>query len=146
MSQYNRDELYHSEIYLGKDYSNGVKHFKYIKREMKNGRWVYYYSNDLEKQRDILKDNIKYQKNMIKNNKTYKNPITGKTFGPNHYKKAIKYDQKDLEKINKKISKQSKIEKNASKTAVKVANTVSDTKYKAKVTVDNIIKKYRKKK
>ena len=59
MSQYNKDELYHSEIYLGKDYSDGVKHFKYIKREMKNGRWVYYYSNDLEKQRDILKDNIK---------------------------------------------------------------------------------------
>lgn len=40
------NELYHSDIYLGQDFSDGVKHFKYIKRERKNGRWVYYYSNE----------------------------------------------------------------------------------------------------
>lgn len=41
-----KNELYHSNTYLGQDYSDGIRHFKYIKREMKNGRWVYYYSHD----------------------------------------------------------------------------------------------------
>lgn len=40
-----QDELYHSSVYLGKDYSDGIRHWKYIKRERKNGKWVYYYSN-----------------------------------------------------------------------------------------------------
>lgn len=39
-------ELYHSDTYLGKDFSDGIKHWKYIKRERKNGRWVYYYNDD----------------------------------------------------------------------------------------------------
>jgi len=39
-------ELYHSDIYLGKDYSDGIKHWKYIKREKINGRWRYYYKDD----------------------------------------------------------------------------------------------------
>ena len=39
-------ELYHSNTYLGKDFSDGIKHWKYIKRERKNGRWVYYYNDD----------------------------------------------------------------------------------------------------
>ena len=42
-----RNELYHSDKYLGQDFSDGIKHYKYIKREMKNGRWVYYYKDDL---------------------------------------------------------------------------------------------------
>lgn len=42
----NNNELYHSSIYLGQDYSDGIRHFKYIKREKKNGRWVYYYKDD----------------------------------------------------------------------------------------------------
>lgn len=40
------NELYHSDVYLGKDYSDGIKHYKYIKREKVNGRWRYYYKND----------------------------------------------------------------------------------------------------
>lgn len=40
-----QNELYHSETYLGKDYSDGIRHWKYIKRERRNGRWVYYYSD-----------------------------------------------------------------------------------------------------
>ena len=42
----NKHELYHSEIYLGKDFSDGIKHWKYLKREKVNGKWRYYYSND----------------------------------------------------------------------------------------------------
>lgn len=40
------NELYHSDIYLGKDYSDGIRHFKYIKREkLPNGKWKYYYKD-----------------------------------------------------------------------------------------------------
>ena len=41
-----KDEIFHSDIYLGKDFSDGIQHFKYIKREKKNGKWVYYYQDD----------------------------------------------------------------------------------------------------
>lgn len=52
----NKNTLYHSDVYLGKDFSDGIRHWKYIKREKKNGRWVYYYNDDnlisLKKERD----------------------------------------------------------------------------------------------
>lgn len=40
---FNNSSLYHSDEYLGNDYTDGIKHWKYIKREKKNGKWVYYY-------------------------------------------------------------------------------------------------------
>jgi hypothetical protein len=41
------DTLCHSDTYLGKDFSDGIQHWKYIKREkMPNGKWRYYYKND----------------------------------------------------------------------------------------------------
>lgn len=40
------DELFHSAVYLGQDFSDGIKHFKYIKREKINGKWVYTYRHD----------------------------------------------------------------------------------------------------
>lgn len=39
------DKLFHSDVYLGQDFSDGIKHWKYIKRERRNGRWVYYYED-----------------------------------------------------------------------------------------------------
>lgn len=39
------DTLYHSDVYLGEDYSDGIYHWKYIKKEKKNGKFVYYYDN-----------------------------------------------------------------------------------------------------
>lgn len=139
------NELYHSEIYLGKDYRDGIKHYRYIKREMKNGRYRYYYTNDVENQRKILNKNMKMEKDMIKKNKSYMD-TSGKVYGRNHYIKALESDKKDLKKLNKKISKQSKIAKTASKAAVKVANTVSDTKYEAKKKVNEVLKNLKKKK
>ena len=41
----NRNRLYHSATYLGQDYSDGIRHFKYVKREKINGKWVYYYDS-----------------------------------------------------------------------------------------------------
>ena len=38
--------------YIGKDQTPTIKHWRYIKRERKNGRWVYYY--DREKLKDDL--------------------------------------------------------------------------------------------
>ena len=36
----NTNELYHSEVYLGQDYSDGIRHFKYWKREKgPDGKW-----------------------------------------------------------------------------------------------------------
>lgn len=41
------NEIFHSDIYLGKDYSSGIQHWKYIKKtKMLNGKWHYYYKND----------------------------------------------------------------------------------------------------
>ena len=56
--RYDRSEkLYHSDVYLGQDYSDGIQHFKYIKREKVNGKWVYYYKDDL-----LDKEKAKYNK------------------------------------------------------------------------------------
>lgn len=34
-----------TNAYLGADFSDGIKHWKYVKRERKNGKWVYYYDD-----------------------------------------------------------------------------------------------------
>lgn len=52
----------------------------------------------LKKQKKILEDNIKMEKDMVKNNKSYTGP-NGKTYGPDHYKKALQYDQEELAKV-----------------------------------------------
>lgn len=41
-------ELYHSDIYLGEEYSDGIKHWKYIKKEVINGKTRYYYDMEEE--------------------------------------------------------------------------------------------------
>lgn len=41
------------------------------------------------------------EEDMIKNNKSYTGP-NGKTYGPEHYKKAVEYDKKQLQRIQKK--------------------------------------------
>ena len=46
-------ELYHSDVYLGKDYSDGIKHYKYIRKYQKNGKTYYVYDNTEEKLNDL---------------------------------------------------------------------------------------------
>lgn len=67
-----KNELYHSDTYLGEDYSDGIRHFKYVKKEKRNGRWVYYYSDaEYEKakreynnaKKDYNKASSEYKKN-----------------------------------------------------------------------------------
>lgn len=72
MKVYGKDEdgnvLFHSDTYLGEDYvSSNLKHWKYIKKEKKNGRWVYYYTDaELEKAKadeaKAVNDLASYQK------------------------------------------------------------------------------------
>ena len=46
----NNTELYHSATYLGKDYSDGIKHWKYLKKiEEKPGKYRYIYYNPKRK-------------------------------------------------------------------------------------------------
>lgn len=40
----NSTELYHSDIYLGQDYSDGIRHYKYVKKiPIGNGKFRYIY-------------------------------------------------------------------------------------------------------
>ena len=48
----NVNELYHSSVYLGQDYSDGIKHWKYIDKEIIKGKWVYYYKDDKLNKKD----------------------------------------------------------------------------------------------
>ena len=42
-----RNILYHSYTYLGQTFEDDeLRHWKYISKERKNGRWVYTYKND----------------------------------------------------------------------------------------------------
>ena len=60
----NETELYHSGIYLGKDYSDGIKHWKYIKKETKNGKTRYYYDDPSKAAKKYKKEMDEYQKIM----------------------------------------------------------------------------------
>lgn len=56
---FNNSSLYHSDEYLGEDYTDGIKHWKYYRREkLSNGKWRYYYrdKNDLIYTSDSKKD------------------------------------------------------------------------------------------
>ena len=44
------ETLFHSDTFLGDEFSDEMYHWKYIKREKKNGKWVYYYdTSELDK-------------------------------------------------------------------------------------------------
>ena len=49
-----RNNIYRSNVYLGADYSDGIQHFKYIRREKRNGKWVYYYDNEASKRQNHI--------------------------------------------------------------------------------------------
>lgn len=52
-----QSDLVHSDSFLGMEFSDELYHWKYIKREKKNGKWRYYYdknsaSSDIKTKRD----------------------------------------------------------------------------------------------
>ena len=68
---FNNSTLYHSDEYLGEDYTDGIKHWKYIKREKRNGRWVYYYEDPYEKNLNNAKKELTNAQN--KRDKSFNN-------------------------------------------------------------------------
>lgn len=83
----NNETLMHCDTYLGLDFSDGIKHWKYIKKERKNGRWVYFYDDaegrDLERksiEAGITSAVNKYNYEQAKENTKYQyNKNRGKT-------------------------------------------------------------------
>lgn len=43
MFEQNKNQLCHSDVYLGKDFSDGLKHYKYLRKYKKNGHTYYIY-------------------------------------------------------------------------------------------------------
>lgn len=54
--------LYHSEIYLGRDFSDGIYHYKYIRKEIKNGHTYYIYDETEAKNMDRLAKQAKEER------------------------------------------------------------------------------------
>jgi hypothetical protein len=147
-----KNNLYHSDIYLGKDFSDGIKHWKYIKREKVNGKWRYYYKNsDLDRmKRDLddakaLDEDVDKVRNYARNNlkKNQYAYISGTTDGiksrtsENRLKKDLTYN---LEKIRD-DKRKSKYEKYL----IKPLNKTSDAIHKGKTKVTELIGKLSKK-
>lgn len=125
-------ELYHSDVYLGKDYSDGIKHFKYIKREKVNGRWRYYYKNDkldqLGREKKEAADALR-EENKLRGygNNTYSNSKdkskSYKLVDDNLFRKSHAYATEEYKNRQRK----ERYDK-----YVNALNTVSDAKHKAK--------------
>ncbi len=142
MKVYEKDKdgnvLFHSDVYLGKDYtSNNLKHWKYIRKENKNGRWVYYYEDptknfgkDMDKQANKIIGIIdKHDKagTDYRKDKTYK-------------KEAKKYD--NIVKNYKKTQGFTfeNLKRNISYDLVKPLNAVSEAIYKGKKWLKSLFK------
>lgn len=143
------NELYHSDVYFGKDFSDGIKHFKYIKREKVNGRWRYYYKNDkldqLGREKNDAMDMLR-EENKLRGygNNTYSNS-NDKSKSYNHisnngFAKSMAYAKEEY-KDRKRKDRYNKY--------IKALNVTSDAVYKGKQKVskaiDNIKKKIKKK-
>lgn len=95
MNKQQEDGLYHSDIYLGQEYSDGIKHWKYYRREkLSNGKYRYYYKDNDDyvyttdgkankystyTHKDVY-GNTKVKKT-VKGDKLFGNTITSKTMG-----------------------------------------------------------------
>ena len=84
--------------------------------------------NSLKEQKQILEDNIKWEQDMIDNNKHYENDKLHMSFGPDHYRRAIEYDKEDLKKVNSAIEERENIKKlkEAREKAVSIANKTKE--------------------
>nr|DAH43916.1 MAG TPA: hypothetical protein [Caudoviricetes sp.] len=153
----NDNTILHSDIYMGTDFSEGFKHWKYIKRyKGKNGKWQYVYADKnthkaikiLQKQSsgDILsKDAWKRQYNMYNtaaNSDVYKytgNPVSSTSLAKamNRKKQLDKRDRAKrhyAENINRAIDLDLKANKLIDDNSIgkKTKNKVGDTTKKAK--------------
>ena len=119
----NNKELYHSDIYLGEEYSDGIKHYKYLKKvKTSSGKWRYIYDEtelknaknkmkELERARKKLEDkngNVEF----IDKSGNFKSVNVGDgstttIYGGNNQKQS----KKDIE-TEKLLEKEEKVTKN----------------------------------
>ena len=83
-------------------------------------------TKELKKEKKILEDNIKSEQDMIDNNEHYDNDETNMSYGPDHYKRAIEYDKKDLDDVTSEINRRKKVQqlKKAADEALKGVKTL----------------------
>lgn len=142
MKIYEKDEngnvLFHSDTYLGEDYtSSNLKHWKYLKKEKKNGRWVYYYTDptanfgkDLDNQTQKL--NSILAKNQ-KNGTDYKKDKEWKTESAKY--ETIRKNYKKTQGVTVENFK-----RNLSYSLVKPLNSMSNAIYKGKKWLKKLFK------
>ena len=117
----NENGLYHSDTYLGEDFTDGIKHWKYIRKERKNGRWVYYYDeSEMNKEKEFVQklkyDAMKKTANDFNKYKGTKQSEKTKRAVNTYNTWAKKYNRQYITDIPKRV---------ISKGAVKVANILS---------------------
>lgn len=124
--------LYHSDVYLGQEFSDGIKHWKYIKKEKKNGRWVYYYNDsDLKKYKqeaDRNEEALRYENKKRGYGDDASRYYAGKD--PVYKKLAKDANTSDWSYMWKQYESSKRKEKY--KTPIKALNTISNTIYKGK--------------
>lgn len=100
----NDNTILHSDIYMGTDFSEGFKHWKYIKRyKGKNGKWQYVYAD--KKTHKQISANQKAAKLHAENVKKYNKSADYWTKVLGGYKReGIYLDTKGMKKATKKIS------------------------------------------
>lgn len=116
----NGNVLFHSDVYLGKDYiSDSLKHWKYIKKEKHGDRWVYYYNDPTKNFSNDLDNSIN---NIIRIGLEEKK--SGKKIGSSdQYKKEVKRFEKIKSDIKKRESFRESLKRNVSYDFVKIANS-----------------------
>jgi hypothetical protein len=141
----NGEILMHSDTYLGEDYTSpNLVHYKYIKKERKNGRWVYYYDDPTEHASDKLDAaGNKMVKAMNKTDAIYKNnPRTHEYYmsKSKEYRDGAKEWEKQRKMMNDRNSIKENLKRNLSYEAVKVLNKIEKVKLKSKKVIKYIDK------
>lgn len=151
-------ELYHSDIYLGKDYSDGIKHWKYIKREKVNGRWRYYYKDSADKKLQKARTDRQEAVDIMRSaNRAISNRDIGVYEPEIHYpsgrytegEKAYKFIGNNLKEkeaaLNKAENKNFNRKRKYEKYLINPMNKVSDAAYNTKQKVNKAKEKIKQK-
>ena len=112
--------LFHSDVYLGKDYiSDSLKHWKYVKKEKHGDRWVYYYNDPTKNfSKDLDNSTNKLIRIMNEEEKS------GKKIGSSDkYKIEAKRYEKIRSDLKKRESFRENLKRNVSYDFVKIANS-----------------------
>ena len=116
--------LFHSDVYLGKDYiSDNLKHWKYVKKEKHGDRWVYYYNDPTKNFSKDLDNSINKLIGIIEEEKK-----SGKKTGSSdQYKREVKRYEKIKSDLKKRESFRESLKRNVSYDFVKIANSFNES-------------------